>query len=654
MSAAEVERTVGSIVAGKYRLIRVLGRGGMGIVFEAEHTMTLRRVAVKVLHAHHRQTGDAAKRFLNEAQAAGRMIHPNIVEVLDAGEDSDQSLYIVLELLHGYDLATLLMRKRQLDVADTITIVAQVLQALAVAHSQGIVHRDIKPENIYLTQASTGDQVVKILDFGISKAMNPGGSQALNVTQTNTTVGTPHYMSPEQARGERTLDTRADLWAVGVVLYECLAGKVPFDGETYNDQIVKVITEPHPPLSQFDVPYELSQIVDRALEKDRSRRYLKAADMLADIRQFIERHREYAAVPPQVLKVPHNLPDAPAPIASVPPPRPVLEGQYDFGSDTVRSPAIVSLYDTTNEDVPTTVRAIDSDHDGSRLTPLAGARIGNAVASVPPPARTSEPPRRSGPAALFSGPNRERNFAIAAGLVAFAILAGGLSAFLASRQGTSTREQPSASVTFQFVGIPSGARLVVGGTPIFGSSTAFVPRGSSPVPVEITANGFEPLRFEIVPTENHTIPVQMRPAVPAPPPPPVVNGSAAPQVPSSPPAPRPRPATPTAQPAPAPVVRPTALTNARPETVPANPRPATEPRARPANPSGRSAATGTLFVNSASPCLVTIDGQRAGSTPVRQSLTAGEHVVRCLTPPARIRTQNVSISVGQFSTVTFD
>ncbi len=654
MSAAEVERTVGSVVAGKYRLIRVLGRGGMGVVYEAEHTMTRRHVAVKILHAHHRQTGDAAKRFINEAQAAGRVSHPNVVEVLDAGEDVDQSLYLVLELLHGHDLATLLMRTRQIDVADTITIVAQVLQALAVAHSQGIVHRDIKPENIYLTQSVTGDQLVKILDFGISKAMNPGDSQALNVTQTNTTVGTPHYMSPEQARGERTLDARADLWAVGVVLYECLAGKVPFDGESYNDQIVKVITEPHPPLSQFDVPYELSQIVDRALEKDRSRRYLKAADMLADIRQFIERHREYASVPLHVLKAPHNLPEPPSPIASVPP-RPPTDAQFDFGSDTVRSPAIVSLYDTTNEDVPTTVRAIDSDHDGSRLTPLAGARRTESPATVPPPSRASEP-RRAGPAALFSGPNRERNVAIAAGLVAFAILAGGLTAFLASRQSSSaSREQPSATVTFQFVGIPNGARLVVGETPIFGSSTAFVPRGSSPVPVEISAPGFEPLRFEIIPTENHTIPVQMRPAASSPPPA-VAPVGANPTSPAIVPAPAPSPSRPRV------AVTPLSANSAPRAQSPSaqgatTPTPVTAPDARPrAGSSGstRAATNGTLLISSASPCQVSIDGRRAGATPVRQSLPPGEHVVRCLTPPARIRTQNISISSGQISTVSFD
>lgn len=154
--------------------------------------------------------------------------HPNVVEVLDAGEDGDGSLYLVLELLAGEDLATLLMRQRRVEVTDAVMIVGQVLQALVVAHRQGIIHRDIKPENIFLTRSVTGDTHVKILDFGISKAMNPTDGPGLNVTQTNTTVGTPHYMSPEQARGERSLDQRADLWAVGVVLYECLSGRVPF------------------------------------------------------------------------------------------------------------------------------------------------------------------------------------------------------------------------------------------------------------------------------------------------------------------------------------------------------------------------------------------------------------------------------------------
>ncbi|MBL8677997.1 MAG: protein kinase [Myxococcales bacterium] len=648
MSAAAVEREIGSVVAGKYRLLRILGRGGMGVVYEAEHAMTRRRVAVKVLHAHHRQTGDAAKRFINEAQAAGRIQHPNVVEVLDAGEDSDQSLYLVLELLQGHDLATLLMRQRRIDVADTITIIAQVLQALAVAHAQGIIHRDIKPENIFLTRSVTGEQHVKILDFGISKAINPGDGQALNVTQTNTTVGTPHYMSPEQARGERNLDARADLWAGGVVLYECLAGRVPFDGDSYNDQIVKVITEPHPSLSQFDVPLELSRIVDRALEKDRTKRYANASEMLADIRQFIERHREYATVPLQVLKAPQHLPEAPTPA-----PAPPKDPAFEFGGDTVRTPAAASLYDTSSEDVPTTVRPIDQQQQGGKLLPLAGA--GRAE---------RRPTSPKGPAALFTGPNRIRNSAIAVGLVFFAVLVGALAAYAVSRTTPTQNDGASATVTFHFVGLPANARLVVGGVPIYGSNTAFVPRGTSAVSVEISAPGFAPMQFPLVPNDNHTVPVNLQPATPpgaqqtpdAQPTnvvPAVVSDSGVAAMP------------PPQQAVVAPTVveRPTpaAQTQDNEPTQGAAPRPRTQDSSGASPSTGRtrnttraSGTSGVLMISSTSNCTVSVDGRRAGSAPLRLVLEPGEHVVRCLTPPARIRTQNVSVTTGQISTVTFD
>lgn len=647
MSAAAIEREIGSVVAGKYRLLRILGRGGMGVVYEAEHAMTRRRVAVKILHAHHRQTGDAAKRFINEAQAAGRIQHPNVVEVLDAGEDSDGSLYLVLELLNGHDLATLLMRQRRIDVADTITIIAQVLQALAVAHAQGIIHRDIKPENIYLTRSVTGEQHVKILDFGISKAINPGDGVALNVTQTNTTVGTPHYMSPEQARGERNLDARADLWAVGVVLYECLAGRVPFDGETYNDQIVKVITEPHPSLSQFDVPLELSRIVDRTLEKDRVKRYANATEMLADIRQFIERHREYASVPMQVLKAPQHLPEPQplSPAVSSSPPAP-KDPAFEFGGDTVRTPAAVSLYDTTNEDVPTTVRSIDPDtsQKSPKLLPLAGA------------GRSQRTTTSRGPAALFTGPNRTRNAIIAGALVSVAILGGAFAAYMMARpEPHSTNSTPSATVTFTFMGIPPNARLVVGGVPIYGSNTAFVPRSNAPVAVEVSAPGFDPLRFTVLPNENHTVPVQLRATAQQP----QLQPEQQPQQPQQPQVIR----TPDRDPNAA--TNPDANGTSNTPTIRNTNEPAVnndgsvarsnEPSSRNARTTSRSSSsTGSLMITSVSQCEVSVDGRRAGRAPVRLMLDPGEHVVRCLTPPARIRTQNVSVSAGQLNTVTFD
>lgn len=629
MSAAAVERQVGSTVAGKYRLIRVLGRGGMGVVYEAEHAMTRRRVAVKVLHAHHRESGDAAKRFINEAQAAGKISHPNVVEVLDAGEDSDGSLYLVLELLSGHDLATHLLRVRRMDVAETITIVAQVLQALVVAHRQGIIHRDIKPENIYLARSVTGDTQVKILDFGISKAINPGDEgPALSVTQTNTTVGTPHYMAPEQARGERNIDTRADLWAVGVVMYECLAGKVPFDGETYNDQIVRVITEPHIPLSNFDVPIELSRVVDRALEKDRNRRYARAADMLADIRQFIERHREYASVSPHLLREPAPVS---MPLPSARADNPTVETQHDpafdpampSASDTLRtapvSDDLASIFDSSIEDAPTVVRMLPDEPGPAKLLPLARARTAPAspgsMAAPPSPSTVAE--------------RRRRNLIVGGVLAASAIVAGTLTAIF-SQQSPPPVPAAAAMATLRFLGLPPNARIVVGNVAVASSNTAVVPRASVPMPVEISAPGFQTLRVSVVPNSDQTFHLSMQPA----------------QAPASAPL---STAVPTPSTAPLP---PHGM-----ETPVTAPQPASAPASAPrqgTNPSARPGSQGWISVLAEPACTVSIDGSVRGRTPVHRVVVgAGQHIVRCQSPTGALRSRSISVSPRRESVVRF-
>lgn len=638
-AAAESERQIGSIVAGKYRLMRVLGRGGMGVVYEAEHTMTRRRVAIKILHAHHRESSsDAAKRFINEAQASGRVSHPNVVEVLDAGEDTDGSLYLVLELLNGHDLATQLARKRRLEVAETVTIIAQVLQALVVAHQQGIIHRDIKPENIFLTRSVTGDVHVKILDFGISKAIGPDGNgPALSVTQTNTTVGTPHYMSPEQARGERGIDPRADLWAVGVVMYECLAGHVPFDGETYNDQIVRVITEPHVPLSNYDVPLELSRIVDKALEKDRNRRYARAVDMLADLRRFVERHPEYA-IPLHLLREPAQLsPTLPAARADSPTIEtsldPALEAANPTNNDTIRTAPAVgdhlpSIFDTFNEDAPTTVLASPLEATGPvRVPPLAGAR---PVAAVSPRTSTRDKFAR------FSGVSfswiRERKLLIVAVTVALAAL-GGIVLAVATHRRTPA-EAPShatgAMVTLRFVGIPAQARLVVGGTPIYNSDTAVLPRGTRAISVEVSAPGYQTVRFDLVPDRDQTVPLILQPAVGSPLPAPGMQNAA----------PTSAPAAPGSSllnmPSPSPMAS-SAMSRAA-RTVSSSP----------------ARARGYLTVRAQTPCTVSVDREIRGQTPiVRLALAPGPHQVTCRTRTGALRTRNISINVGQETVVNF-
>ena len=304
VSAATAEQSrIGATVAGRYKLVRVLGRGGMGMVYEAELVGSHRHVAIKVMHPENQADGDNVRRFVNEALAAARVRHPNVVEVLDAGEDPDDgSLFIVLELLTGIDLATYLLRYDKLLPSETLTVVCQVLQALIVAHRENIVHRDIKPENVFLARRPSGETHVKIVDFGISKILDPEKEISLSITRANTTVGTPHYMSPEQARGE-LIDPRADIWALGVVMYECLTGEIPFDGENYNQQILAVVTEEHKRATTLGVEPELSALIDRCLEKDRAARFASAADMLQELGAYLAKHPEIA-VRSSLLRIP--------------------------------------------------------------------------------------------------------------------------------------------------------------------------------------------------------------------------------------------------------------------------------------------------------------------------------------------------------------
>ncbi len=411
---------LGTTVADRYRLRRVLGRGGMGIVYEAEDETTHRRVAIKVMHPENQVSADNVRRFMNEAHTAGRVQHPNIVEVLDAGQDADDgSLYIVLELLTGIDLATYLTRYDRLLPSETITVVSQVLQALIVAHAAGVVHRDIKPENIFLARGATGDIHVKIVDFGISKVLNPEHDINLSITQTNTTVGTPHYMSPEQAKGE-PIDPRADIWALGVVMYECLTGQLPFDGENFNTQIVAVVTEAHKPATAYAVDEALSAIVDRCLQKDRNQRYGSGAEMLDALRHWLDAH-PHTGVRASLLKVPSLQELAAAAKGEAPP---TDEARAEFGGqDTIDQlpvfPGMVPIDEETQADnMPTTVRAVVS----GGLAPRPLSQRPGAYRSDPPPAlgtppsevvplsrRTSRPPPpMSGTSTPPATPTRRR------------------------------------------------------------------------------------------------------------------------------------------------------------------------------------------------------------------------------------------------------
>jgi hypothetical protein len=281
--AAKAPRVIG----GKYEIVRELGRGGMGVVYEAKHGTTGRRVAVKEI------VGDAAKkdkklleRFEREARATGSIESQYIAPVLDAGSDPQTNHpYIVMELLEGTDLENLLERAGPLPESIAVRVVAQACAGLVRAHAAGVVHRDIKPANLYLARRDDA-VVVKVLDFGVARIKDNMTEQPNKLTSTGVMLGTPLYMSPEQVQGAKDLDHRTDLWALGIVLHEALTGTTPHaDAETLGALVVAICAKPAKPLKKQwpHVSDAVAKIVDRAIQLDASARYATAEDMLRDL-----------------------------------------------------------------------------------------------------------------------------------------------------------------------------------------------------------------------------------------------------------------------------------------------------------------------------------------------------------------------------------
>ncbi len=272
--------TPGEIIDGKYRIVRLLGTGGMGAVFEGENTRIRRRVAIKVLHASVSGSGETVARFEREAQAAGRIGSEHICEVLDLGVLPDESRYMVMEYLDGETLSARIKKSGRLPPAQSIPLMAQVLDALGAAHAAGIIHRDLKPDNIFILPNKAGrTDFIKILDFGVSKFSQLGGEE-MNVTRAGSVVGTPYYMSPEQARGMAVVDARSDIYALGVVLYQATTGQVPFRAETFNELLFKIALELPPPPQQFvpDLDPEFSMIIQRAMAREQVNRFQSCAE----------------------------------------------------------------------------------------------------------------------------------------------------------------------------------------------------------------------------------------------------------------------------------------------------------------------------------------------------------------------------------------
>jgi tRNA A-37 threonylcarbamoyl transferase component Bud32 len=266
---------VGETVAGRYGLEEVVGHGGMSTVYKAHDSLLERNVALKVLHQQYNEDEDFVERFKREARSVAQLQHPNIVTVIDRGEE-DGRQYIVFEYIDGENLKELVVRKGRLDVRAALEIALEIARGLGFAHEHGLVHRDVKPQNVLLN----GDGGAKVTDFGIARSLDVDRS----VTQTGTVLGTSNYIAPEQASGQ-PVDAQTDVYSLGIVLYEMLTGDVPFPGENFVAVAMKHIQEPSPSVldSRGDVPLRVAEMVDRALEKDPEHRFPTMEDFAAEI-----------------------------------------------------------------------------------------------------------------------------------------------------------------------------------------------------------------------------------------------------------------------------------------------------------------------------------------------------------------------------------
>lgn len=270
----------GDIVAGKYQVERVLGKGGMGVVVAARHTSLRQHVAVKFLLPKALTLPGAAERFLREARAAVAIKSEHVARVLDVGALESGEPYMVMEYLTGTDFGQLLKTRGPLPAREAVDYLLQASEALAEAHAVGVIHRDLKPGNLFLTSRADGSPLVKVLDFGLSKAMKPGEDEH-SLTAPDIIVGSPHYMSPEQLKSLKQVDARTDVWALGVILYQLLSARRPFEADSLVGTCARIAADAPTPLRErkADVPAELEAIILRCLEKDLDKRVQSVADL---------------------------------------------------------------------------------------------------------------------------------------------------------------------------------------------------------------------------------------------------------------------------------------------------------------------------------------------------------------------------------------
>jgi serine/threonine-protein kinase len=468
MSAADYS---GRTLDNKYHLTRLLGRGGMGSVYRGEHIIIGKKVAVKFLHSEFAHNEEVVKRFYREAQAAASIGHSAIIDVLDVGVSPEGEPYLVMEYLEGESLGDMLTRTGPLDTGAACGIMEPSLQALQAAHSAGIIHRDLKPDNIFIVRQPSGPPKIKLIDFGISKFVESAGGEKL--TQTGSVMGTPAYMSPEQARGSSSLDYRADLYSMGVILYEMLTGQLPFKGANFTEIIISILTElPTPPAEAYErFPNEAEAVLLKSLAKNPGDRYQTAAEFIEALKLlqgFSVRQdnlTRVAAAAEHVTFAGGNLGDV----------------VQDSGKDSSRLAADVLSQVAKRAGTP-------AGWSGTNMTkPRSGGRMFILVGAI---------------AALIT----------AGGVIAAVILSSGPSgAVVPAMAPADLQPQLPETVSIEVAGAPPGARIFF--DDVLVTNNPFkVKRADTGTLVRVELEGFAPFVASVVPHMDQKIPVAMAPA----------------------------------------------------------------------------------------------------------------------------------------------
>jgi eukaryotic-like serine/threonine-protein kinase len=457
-------------MAGEYRLLRKLGEGGFGAVYEAEHPLLKRRAAVKVLHQIARMDSDAVLRFVSEAQAASQIRSRHIVDIFSFGKMADGRHFYVMDLLHGEPLDRHLDRQTRLEVPTALQLLRPIVEALDAAHDAGIVHRDLKPQNIFLVWEPGGETVPKLLDFGTAKLID----DSLVQTASGTPIGTPLYMSPEQARGEK-VDRRADVYALGVLCHQLLTGQLPLTGSSTLVVMMAHVSMPPPRVSQVspDLSPELDEPILRMLEKQPGARPSTAGEALAELCRAAERAGHV---------IPTGMPHL------APPPTPP-GGDERQKVSTARSRPSPSGH----RQRPRRRRL--------RWSVLALAVALGGAGTYLATRGNREPPRRpiAGPAPIPAAPPA--------------------AAPAAPAPAPAVKAPPSPGPVQVIVnGAPRGARILLDGQPLGDApGPVAVPFADTPVELTITAPGYEPGRLTVIPRQSlqSTVTLRKRPSPPA-------------------------------------------------------------------------------------------------------------------------------------------